>query len=235
MLENDSRIRLYVIEEQELTRTAFCSLLSHDQRLEIVGSSSSIDEAICDIDRVQPHIVVIKADAGGEPIVDPISRMKNANPNIALMVLSEAVDPDSLPELIQAGVTSVCGSNVAVADLLVGIRATAGGCMWFGPRASGCLRTVVANAASIKANSQDRARLIGSALTEREIEILAGMARGLTNQQIAGELMLSIETVKTYVRRIMDKSSIRTRRELMTCFTDSRSPVKLPGPDSRQH
>jgi DNA-binding NarL/FixJ family response regulator len=220
-------IRLYVVEEQELMRTAFCSLLGHDERLEVVGSSSSIEESIHEIGEVQPHVVVVKVEGRGDRLVDPICRLKNATPHVAVMVLLEDVTEEVVANYIQSNVSAVCSKTIGVAGLLLGIRAAADGCIWLGPNVAGCLRTLVAKAAVIKTANEDRPRSIGSGLTDRETEILAAMARGLTNQQIAAELLLSIETVKTYIRRIMDKSSIRTRRELRTCFAEHKSSCQV--------
>jgi DNA-binding NarL/FixJ family response regulator len=225
----EQRIKLFVIDDEELSRTGFCLLFAKDERIELVGNGETLSDSLPAIESCRPDVIVVKAQVTGEQIAAPIEELLKRCPQVHVLAVLELLDPDLIARLIKDGVSGICSVRINVESLLLAIHATASGSIWFGPRVSDVIRNLVSGSANAMNDQAHRSRLLAASLTERESEILKLMSRGLTNQQIAGELHLSVETVKTYIRRIMDKSAIRTRRQLLNCMPESQTTNKNEG------
>jgi DNA-binding NarL/FixJ family response regulator len=217
-------VTLFLIERQELSRTGFRLIFEMDEGIEIVGEGDEIESSVETICQLQPRVVLLRADAV-EPDVDHIRNLRAQAPDTDILVLTDIIEANAISKFIAAGANGCCSRNVNVENLLVAVRSVAAGGMWFGPTAANVVRAVLRGELSLASQfvrSHDQTSIPAS-LTDRESEILKRVAQGLTNQQIAERLHLSVETVKTYIRRIMDKSSIRNRRELVARFHRSGS------------
>lgn len=208
MNEQCQRLPIYIVERHELSRTGFRLIFEKDQRLKVVGEAADLQEAFDDIKLKSPSVVMIGIE---DPDRDAnlCVRIKESLPNIQLLALFDSVDYANLCLFLGSYVSGFSSRSVDVESLLLAVHALTGGSLWFSPIAANALT----ESFSIVTKQSNNESIVQ--LTDREREILKRLVRGFTNPQIAEELQLSIETIKTYIRRIMDKSSIRSRRELM--------------------
>ncbi len=214
-MQAPNTIKITIVERHELSRAAYRLFFATDPRFEIVAEVETIEDAGSQIPLTQPRVILIHAKHP-ETECDQIKLMKQSFPQVQVLALTDTEDSATIGRLVSAGVSGCCSSNVSVQNLLVAVSAVAVGGMWFGPSLAATMRAVLRG-------DGVPGQPVGEAaprpvLTERESEILRRLAQGLTNQQIAERLHLSVETVKTYIRRIMDKSSVRRRQDLVARY-----------------
>ena len=216
-LPNNS-VRIFVVEPQEISRTGFRLIFQTDQRFQIIGESNNFSASFAQINELNPDLLMLKITDENNDLV-LLNRMKDSCPSIQIMAFFDAIDADLICRFSSAEVNGFCMSTVNVEHLLHGILAVASGAMWFSPATpSNLIRIICADHKVTKTSSNREINL-----SDRELEILKRLVKGNTNQSIAVELGLSMETVKTYIRRIMDKSSIRSRKQLLSLYRKLKS------------
>lgn len=208
MNEHCQKLPIFIVERQELSRTGFRLIFENDPRVNVVGDAAGLQDAFDEIQSKSPSVVMIGVE-DPERDADLCVRLKECLPNTQLLALFDNVDYAKLCLFISSHVSGFSSRSVDVESLLLAVHALSGGSLWFSPLAANAL-TESYGKVTKQSNNESIVKL-----TDREREILKRLVRGFTNPQIAEELQLSIETIKTYIRRIMDKSSIRSRRELM--------------------
>lgn len=223
---SNQRISLYLIERQELSRTGFRLIFEMDEGIQIIGESDDLETAMADVIEKNPCVVLVRADVIDKD-VEQVRQLKEKLPDTNVLVLSDNLETLVVSQFIGANASGYCSRNVNVQNLLVAVRAVSTGGMWFGPAGAQIIRGVLRGDLNVPSQFGRAGEYSGvpASLTEREAEILKRVSQGLTNQQIAERLHLSVETVKTYIRRIMDKSSIRSRRELVVRYHGTEAPT----------
>ncbi|HEY6492974.1 MAG TPA: response regulator transcription factor [Trebonia sp.] len=150
------------------------------------------------------------------PVLDGIAatrRLTAEHPAVAVVILTTYADDESVLEALRAGARSYLTKDADRADIASALQAAAGGLSVLDPRVQA---TLLAAATSPGSASPRRQELVSPApppdgLTQREAEILALIAQGLTNLEIASRLFLSNHTVKTHISRIFAKTGSRDR------------------------
>ena len=195
-------IRVIIVDNQSLVRLGVRSILNREEDIIVVG------EADCGVDAVQravwqqADIVVMDtmlADGTGQ---ETIRRIRQQAPRCQVVVLTEYCDEASVRGAIQAGAIGYLLKDVLVPDLVLAIRSAA--------RGEPSL-TSAAQAILMRQSTQRNNELRD--LTEREIEILRLLGKGLRNRDIASTLHLTEGTVKGYVSIILSKLEVRDRTQ----------------------
>ena len=133
--------------------------------------------------------------------------IKSAHPDVSVLMLTSYSEDNAVISAVVAGASGYLLKNVGRADLLKTIRAVASGQNLLDP---GVTKTVMDQLAKLAASEQDRAL---DAISGREQEVLALVARGYTNRQIAEQLVISENTARNHVSRILDKLGLSRRSE----------------------
>lgn len=163
----------------------------------------------------QPEILLVDESLFDADCVDP-ANLDGVGPGVRIVLLGEAVAAGKVPEMLRAGVVGYLARDVSPALCAKALKAVGQGELWL-PRAvltSALLQ--LAGAASNTAGHLDATARPRSfdGLTGRQREVLALVQRGLSNKEIAGELKLSVETVKKHLARLIGKTGTYTRRRL---------------------
>ncbi|MFE4176814.1 response regulator [Streptomyces sp. NPDC056909] len=206
-------IRVLVCEDQALVRTGYVTIFSAQPDITVVGEAADGRAAIEAAEALRPDVVVMDIRM---PLLDGIEATRHlAGPESAhrtkiLVVTTFNVD-EYVYEALRAGASGFLLKDVPPRELVEGIRTVARGEALLAPAVT---RTLIGTYAdrlrpSAPAVSPDRERL--KVLSPREHEVLRLISRGLSNAEIAAELVLSGETVKTYVSRILTKLGLRDR------------------------
>ncbi len=218
-------IRVVLVDDQQLVRAGLAMVIDAQPDMTVAGQAGSGPEAIrlvartgCDIvlmDVRMPgmdgleatRLILAAADASG---VQPAPRL--------VMLTTYDLD-EYLLAAIKAGASGFLLKNTPPADLLAAIRTVHTGDAVIAPSATRrLLAHVAANPASAAPAPEDP-RV--ASLTEREREVLELIARGLSNAEISGALFLSETTVKTHVRRVLAKLSVRDRVQAVVVAYES--------------
>jgi DNA-binding NarL/FixJ family response regulator len=201
-------VRVVVCDDQVLVRTGLVTIIDAQPDLAVVGECADGRAAVELAGRVRPDVVVMDVRM---PVLDGIEATRRlAGPGVPdpvkVLVLTTFNLDEYVYEALRAGASGFLLKDAPPAQLLTGIRTVAAGAALLDPEVT---RQLVGRyAARIRppvAGAPERA------LTPRELEVLALLADGRSNAEIAGALQLSPETVKTFVSRILTKLELRDR------------------------
>ena len=206
-------IRVLVCEDQGLVRAGFVTILSAQPDMEVVGEAEDGRAAIRSAEELKPDVVVMDIRM---PLLDGIEATRRlagpgaATPAKVLVVTTFNVD-EYVYEALRAGASGFLLKDAPPPELINAVRTVARGESLLAPAVT---RTLIGRFAdrllpAAAPASPERERL--KVLTPRELEVLLLISQGLSNAEIAAELVISPETVKTYVSRIFTKLDLRDR------------------------
>ena len=176
-------------------------VLDLDPELEVVGEASNGEEALRQARRLKPDVVLMDLVM---PVMDGVKatgEIRRELPDTEVVALTSVLEDASVAGAVKAGAIGYLLKNTGGAELRQAIKAAAAGQVHLAPEAAARLMREV------------RIPETPEALTERETEVLKLLARGQANKQIARNLYIGEKTVKTHVRRILMKLSVRSRTQ----------------------
>ena len=205
-------LRIVIADDQASVREGLVLLLGGLPGIEVVGAAADGDQALSLVADHEPDAILLDLHM---PVLDGIGatrRLTAEHPGVAIVVLTTYADDSSVLEALRAGARSYLTKDADRTDIARALHAAASGLTVLDPRVHATL--LAATAAPGEAESAGAPT--GGApppdgLTQREIEILALIARGLTNPEIAAQLFLSNHTIKTHISRIFAKTGSRDR------------------------
>ena len=211
--------RVLVVDDQALLRTAFSSLIDAEDDLEVVGEAADGRQAVQIAARLGPDVVVMDVRM---PVMDGIEATRQITAGqgagVPRVLILTTFDLDEYVfEALRAGASGFALKSRPLEELLSAIRTVAAGEALLAPSVT---RRLIAHFAH-RAPAPPRAAPRLAELTEREREVLALVARGLSNTELAGTLCVSLPTVKTHVSRILTKLGARDRTQLVILAYES--------------
>jgi DNA-binding NarL/FixJ family response regulator len=199
-------IRVLLVDDHEVVRLGLRAALEVEADLEIVGEADTSARAVVQAARLRPDLVlldVVLPDASG---IEACREIRAANPGVRVLMLTSFGDETAVLSSMLAGASGYLLKNAPRADLLAAIRAVAGGATLLDPAVAKVVRQKLAGLSSGRADSR-------TPLSEREREVIALVARGLTNKEIAEALVISEKTARNHVSNILDKLGLARRSE----------------------
>jgi DNA-binding NarL/FixJ family response regulator len=202
-------IRVVVADDQGMVRSGFSVLLNAQPDIEVAGEATNGQEAIACATELGPDVILMDVRM---PVLDGLqaTRAISALPDPPKVLVLTTFDLDDyVYEALRAGASGFLLKDASARELAEAVRLVAAGDALLAP---GVTRRLIAEFARLGApRSPGRQQLDG--LTERESEVLALVARGLSNAEIAGQLVVAEQTVKTHVSRILMKLGLRDRTQ----------------------
>jgi DNA-binding NarL/FixJ family response regulator len=207
-------IEVLLADDQALVRAGFRVLVDSDPDLHVVGEATNGAEAVELALRLHPDVVLMDIRM---PAVDGLeaTRRISAEPELTgtrVLILTTFEADDYVFDALRAGASGFLLKDTEPADLLAAVRVVARGDALLAPSIT---RRLIAEVTSRPGRAAPAARAALDVLTDREREVLALVATGLTNDEIASELYLSPLTAKTHVSRILSKLGARDRAQLV--------------------
>jgi DNA-binding NarL/FixJ family response regulator len=199
-------IRVLLVDDQGLVRTGFRMILKGEKGIEVVGEASDGAEAIALAHELSPDVVLMDVRMPGVDGIEATRRiLERPESGTAVLVLT-TFDLDAyVYEALKAGASGFLLKDAPEEQLVTGIRVVADGGSLFAPTVTRRLVERYTGAAP-----RERPAELDE-LTAREAEILRLIARGLSNAEIADELVVSQHTVKSHVARVLGKLGLRDR------------------------
>lgn len=218
-MSDDSRIRIVIADDQELVRAGFTMVINSQPDMQVVGQASNGDEAIRLAERLMPDIVLMDVrmpGMDGITATEHITRMDNGGRPIRVIILTTFDLDEYVMAAIHAGASGFLLKDTEPETLLRSIRTVYQGNAIIAPTATKRLieKMLEPNfhmTPAAPAPSADYTDPELESLTEREREVLVEIAHGLSNQEIADKLFISLPTVKTHVAHILQKINARDR------------------------
>jgi DNA-binding NarL/FixJ family response regulator len=214
-------IRVLIADDQLLIRAGFRVLIDSAEDLAVVGEASDGDQAVALAKSERADVVLMDIRMPGADGLEATRRI-SADEDLAgvkILILTTFELDEYVYLSLRAGASGFLGKGVDPDDLLAAIRLVAAGESLLSPAATRSLIARFLAQPSKVASAGAPARLAG--LTEREREIVAMVAEGLTNDDIAGQVFISPMTVKTHVNRAMTKLDLRDRAQLVVAAYQS--------------
>ena len=207
-------IRVVLVDDQALVRGGFKALLSSDPEIEIVGEASTGAEAVAVATAQKPDVILMDVRM---PEMDGLQATKTilsneANASTRVLVLTTFDLDEYVYEGLRAGASGFVLKDIEPADLIQAVHVIARGEALLAPSIT---RRLIAEFASRRRPSTGEVSRRLAELTDREREVLTVIGRGLNNEEIADELVISPATAKTHVSRIMSKLEARDRAQLV--------------------
>jgi DNA-binding NarL/FixJ family response regulator len=205
-------IRVVLADDQALVRTGLRALLANSDDIQVVGEASDGREAVAVVTRTQPDVVLMDVRMPGVDGIAATQRITSDQrlSEVAIIMLTTFDEDDQIFAAIRAGASGYLLKDAEPDDLREAIRVVAAGDALL---SASITRKVMAGIVSGPAGVANHGRL--SELTEREREVLVGVGRGLSNDEIAAEIHISPATARTYVSRILTKLGARDRAQLV--------------------
>ncbi|MFI0486927.1 response regulator [Actinomadura sp. 9N215] len=210
-------IRVLIADDQVMIRDGLAALLSSDPGIEVIGQAGNGREAVEMARRLDPDVIVMDirmpemdglaatAELVGEP--DPDADPAGARPKV--LVLTTFDLDEYVYEALGSGASGFLLKDASAADLVNGVRVVAGGDALLAPSIT---RRLIGDFARRRRHQRPSPKAT-AALTPRELDVLRLIARGLSNAEIAGELVLAEQTVKTHVGHVLTKLALRDRTQ----------------------
>lgn len=204
-----SKIRILIADDHSIVREGVCMILDGQEDFEVVGEASTGRQALEESRRLRPDVVVMDISMPDMNGIEATKKIRSELSGTQVMGLTMHEDESYVFELLKAGAAGYVLKRAAAEDLVAAVRAAHQGEAFLYPTVA---KMVVQDFLQ-RATAQDQATLDG--LTDREREVLTLIAEGLTNQEIAGRLYISIKTVQTHRAHIMEKLNLHDRTELV--------------------
>jgi DNA-binding NarL/FixJ family response regulator len=212
-------IRMIIADDQALVRTGFHLLLDSEEDIEVIGEAKNGAEAVAMTERLRPDVVLMDVRM---PVLDGIDATKQivqlGTEVPARVVVITTYEVDEYVFLaLRAGASGFLLKDTEPADLIQAVRIVAAGDALISPKVT---RRLIEEFAALEPLQQPTSDVL-EPLTDREREVMAMVAKGLSNHEIADELVVSPATVRTHVSRAMTKLRARDRAQLVVLAYES--------------
>ena len=211
------KIRVLVVDDQELLRTAFRALIDAEDDMQVVGEAADGAEAVEQATRAQPDVVVMDVRMPVMNGNEATRRISAAEGGPRVLILTTFDLDEYVFDAMQAGASGFTLKSRPLEELLAAIRVVAAGEALLAPSVT---RRLIEHFAGQRRPPAARRSALGQ-LTEREREVLLLIAQGLSNSELADALHVSLPTAKTHVSRILAKLGARDRAQLVMIAYES--------------
>ncbi|MGW3262730.1 response regulator [Streptomyces sp. NPDC001056] len=210
MTSGADAIRVLIADDQEMVRQGFTVLLDAQPGIEVVGQAVDGREAIAKAAELAPDVVLMDIrmpELGG---IQATEHITVAQPAVKVLVLTTFDLDEYVYDALRAGASGFLLKDASADKLAEAVRVVAGGDALLAP---GITRRLIAEFSRLDGGRRSPLRRRVGDLTERETEVLALIAQGLSNAEIAVRLVVAEQTVKTHVGRILMKLGLRDRTQ----------------------
>jgi DNA-binding NarL/FixJ family response regulator len=204
-------LRIVIADDQASVREGLVLLLGLLPDIEVVASAADGRQAVDLVAKHQPDAILLDLYM---PVMDGIEttrKLTELHPAVAIVVLTTYADDTSILTALRAGARSYLTKDAGRVEIASALRSAASGLSVLGPAVRSALLAAATRDAPPRQPPPILPEVLPDGLTRREAEILAMMARGMTNPAIAAELYLSSHTIKSHINRIFAKTRSEDR------------------------
>lgn len=210
------RIKVLLVDDQDLFREALATLMSIDKRVNIVGSVSGGENALQFLLKGQPDVVLMDIRMPGMDGVETTQRIVDKYPKTKVIALTTFDDDDAVVSALQAGALGYLLKDASKDELFAAIQIVNQGEYYLPPRITAKVVNALNRIRKNRQNIMDSFHL----LSRREMEVLELLGSGLSNAEIASQLVITIGTVKNHVTHIFEKLGVNDRMQALIKFKE---------------
>jgi len=204
-------IRVSIVEDNDRFRESLSVMLAGCPGFCCAGAHRTAEEGLAQIPKSAPDVVLMDIELPKRNGIECVRELKRLLPKLPVMMLTSYDDPEKIFQSLKAGACGYLLKRTSLAEVLEAIQEMHRG---GSPMSTQIARRVVASL------HQPTPKTAASALTEREEQILARLAKGFSNKEIADLLSVSLETVRTHLRHIYEKLHVHSRTEAVVKYLD---------------
>ena len=208
-------LRVLIVDDHPVVRAGLAGMLAAEDDLEVVGEAGNGEEAIAAAGQLRPDVVLMDLRMPRVDGAEATARIVAADPNIKVLILTTYDTDSDIIRAVEAGATGYLLKDTPRTELAAAVRAAARG------------ETVLAPPVATRLVNRLRTPT-WEQLTPREAEVLAAVARGLSNAEVGRELFIGEATVKTHLLRIFAKLGVNDRTAAVT-LAYQRGILPTPG------
>ncbi len=195
-----AKTRIMIVDDHEVVRLGMRTAFEAEPDLAVVGEASNGAEALAKMPVLDPELILMDVRMEKMDGIEACREIKSRYPDVIILMITSYTDEDAVISSILAGASGYLLKHLSRAELLRSIRLAASG-------------QLLIDAEATKQAMEHLTRMPGSELTDREREVLALVARGFTNKQIADKLYVSEKTARNHVSHILEKLGLSRRSE----------------------
>ena len=198
MTDNKGLVRIVMVEDDDVIRGSFVSLLNENERFICIADYDNCEEAIKRLAMDEPDIILMDIGLPGISGIEGIKRIKNIRPNIDILTVTVYDEGEIVFNALCAGATGYLTKNISPQRLIEAIDEVRNG---GAPMSTNIVRLVI----------RSFQRSTDSPLSSRETEVLQHLSRGKSYTMIADELYINKETVRTHIKNIYQKLNVHSK------------------------
>lgn len=196
------KIRVLIVDDHEMVRMGLATYLNTEKDIEVIGEASNGKQGIDLAERLQPDVILMDLVMEEMDGISATKEIKTRLPDIKIIVLTSFIDQDKVFPVIEAGAFSYLLKTSRAEEIAKAIREAVKG----NP-------TIECKVTSMMISKMQRDPQKHETLTQRELEVLILIGKGLSNKEIGEELFIGIKTVKTHVSNILAKIEVDDRTQ----------------------
>ena len=207
-------IRTLIVDDHALFRRGLEIVLVTEPDIEVVGEASDGAEAVQKAGESLPDVVLMDIKMPRSSGIEACRAIKDVAPSARIIILTMSDEEEDLFDAIKAGASGYLLKDIPLDQVAEAVRSVHGGQSLISPSLAGKLLTEFASLAKRESEEPPQQQQVPAPkLTDREMQVLKLVARGMNNRDIAKELFISDNTVKNHVRNILEKLQIHSRME----------------------
>lgn len=208
-----TKIKVLIVDDHRLLRDGLAAVLNQAEDIEIVGSVPSGEEAISIFSTLKPEVILMDIIMGGMTGIEATRWLKEQDGNVKVILISSEIRKELVTAGIQCGIDGYLPKDVDFSVLCDAIRTVKKGGRYFNEAITNLVFEDFYQKKKL-INTQGKVTLPND-LTKREQEVLALVASGKSNQEVADDLFISIKTVDSHKNHILDKLGLKNTAELV--------------------
>lgn len=208
MIERNGSIQIVVADDHPVVRSGLRAVLEQQEDMEVVGDAADIEETVRKVNAYKPDVLLLDVIMPGGPTVDSIPKLRTKSNDTRILVLTMQSNPAYARTALRLGAGGFILKEVPTGTLVDAVRQVASGGTYVDP------------AVGVRLAREPEFEGPPDGLSRREAEILGLVALGLTNQEIADKLFISVRTVEAHRTHIQQKMEFGTRADLVRYALD---------------
>ena len=203
-------IRVLIVDDHALFRRGLIQVLQFEDGIEVVGEAEDGEDAIAKAEEHAPDVLLMDVRMPRVSGIEATRRLAETMPTMKILMLTVSDEEDDLYEAIKAGATGYLLKEISIEEVADAVRAVMQGQTLISPSMASKLIQEFNNLAK---RADEKQQVPAPRLTDRELEVLRLVAKGMNNREIARDLFISENTVKNHVRNILEKLQLHSRME----------------------
>ena len=203
-------VRVMLVDDQQMVTAGLRAMLQPEPDIAIVGEAGGVKEAVRKATELKPDVVLMDVQLADGSGIDAVRLLRESCPETQVLMLTVYDDQETVLKAVQAGAIGYVLKDIPAENLVRAIRSVHSDRTMINP---GIARRLVERLATTEPEVLSSSFRHGARLTAREIEVLKGVAGGLSDKEVALKLFLSEPTVKSHLRSVYQKLKIHNRAQ----------------------